>query len=292
MADPVEDIDGEPTPLSLGWNQWVAGRAPSSTTQPDTQEFGQFQSPSTAVHNMIMTPLPWWCVGLFAAVIALQINIYATGNTTLPRKSGPLAGHGHLTRSSLPAELGKWQLEQFDVERRSDGRSEGGISRVWRYRDPTYDATVSLDYPFIDSHNLTTCYVHRGWIVTKKTVYQSKLPTETPPYVEVRFRRPTGEAGYLLFALFDAQGRPMMAPATADEYWRRFLDRISGTRLGEYFDSSRNRGAEASGDIYQLQIFISPHVDLTQQQTKVLHQQFHDVYGRVLGAWQTQGSGT
>ncbi|MEO1996343.1 MAG: exosortase U [Planctomycetaceae bacterium] len=292
MTDPVEGIDGEPTPLSLGWNRWVAGKIPSSTTNPDTQDFEQFQAAEPAVRKIIMTPLPWWCVGLFAAVIALQINFYSTGNAAVPRSAAAPADHGHLTRNSLPAELGKWQLKQFEVERRSDGRSEGGISRIWNYRDPTYDATVSLDYPFIDSHNLTTCYIHRGWIVTQKTVHQSQSPTETPPYVEVRFRRPTGEAGYLLFALFDDQGRPMTAPATPDEYWRRFLNRIAGTRLREYFDSSRNTGARVSGDVYQLQIFISTHVDLTQRQSKVLHQQFHNIYGRILSDWQTQGSGT
>ena len=290
LSGPIEDIDSEPTPMSQVWNRWLSRRMPSISANLDTQDLDQFRPTQHAIQNIVRRRVPWWCIGLFLALTVLQMASLTRGHLIEASQPSQSVNMGKLTARSLPPKLGDWQFQQFDVEQRDDGRTEGGISRIWRYRHPAYDATVSLDYPFIDSHNLTTCYVHRGWIVTERKIYQRRSGIDALPYVEVQFRRPTGEAGFLLFALFDKHGQPVPPPATVTEYWQRLQNRIAGTRLAGLFNRSSNAVSGTSGEIFQLQIFISTHVDLTQKQRQVLHQHFHGIYQTLIDARQRQES--
>jgi len=292
IADPIDGIDGEPTPLSLAWNRWVAGFQSSGEPEFDTDDMERFASSESTTPDAIMPPPPLWCAGLFAVVLGLQVVTF-TGGATAEQWQADTAQHRtRLTRDSLPATLGAWELQSFEVQRREDGRSQGNVSRLWHYRGHSYDATIALDYPFIDSHNLTTCYVHRGWTLTDQTIHEGLQTTESGPYIEVRFRRNTGEAGYLMFALFDEHGKPLAAPAADHDYVRRFHDRIAATRMGNYLVGTRNMSEMMSRNVYQLQIFVSTQVDLTQRQRQHLHQQFDDARKRILSLWQTAETGT
>jgi len=292
IADPIVGIDGEPTPLSLAWNRWGAGVPSSDELELDT-EITKVSAPSeSSIPDTIPRPVPVLCAGLFAILLGLQIVAF-TRSATARQWHPDTAQQGlRLTRGALPTTLGTWKLESFEVQRHEDGRSQGNISRLWHYRGHSYDATIALDYPFIDSHNLTTCYVNRGWTLTDQTTHRRPQTAESGPYVEVRFRRSTGEAGYLMFALFDEHGTPLPAPASDHDYVRRFHDRIASSPVGDYLVGQRTMGDMMSRNVYQLQIFIATSVDLTQRQRQQLHQQFEDVRQRVLGLWKITETGT
>ncbi len=173
-----------------------------------------------------------------------------------------------LGRNTLPAELASWRLASFERVRRSEQQPE---SVTWQYRSPYYKATVSLDYPFFGSHNVTDCYNLRGWKVTQRT-------TTAAGYSKATLNRPFGETALLYYDIFDAEGTVRLESP--------------GGRLAERFrdyDGSRDRPT------WQLQLIIQSDHGLTRKDLVDIEMTFQSLRSRlrakVAGHWTDDPSG-
>jgi exosortase len=123
--------------------------------------------------------------------------------------------------SSLPQDLSGWQRLEYATEHRDRSSDEGECSQIWRYRAGSVLAQVSLDYPFVGWHELTQCYEGRGWHIDERRVRDDEsMAAIGGKIVEVDLSMPGGENGYLLFSLFDGQGRPVTPDDTNWKGWR------------------------------------------------------------------------
>ena len=169
-----------------------------------------------------------------------------------------------LGEEALPVRSGRWERLAYESERRQLSSPFGEFSQVWRYRLSPHVAAVSLDYPFADWHELTGCYEAQGWGLTERRVHPADAGEESESWVEVTLSKPLDRHGYLLFALFDGQGRPVDPP-------RGGLAERVGWRLG----ASRAGGVPS----YQVQLFVDSYTPLTPSEQAEARSFFDQVRG-------------
>ncbi|MBX3439564.1 MAG: exosortase U, partial [Planctomycetaceae bacterium] len=108
----------------------------------------------------------------------------------------------------LPAELDGWVRTNFESQERDSSSAFGEHSRIWTYERGRSVVRLSLDFVFPEWHGLTACYQGAGW----KLNSQSRVE-KGATRVEALFSKPEGDHAYLLFDLFDSQGKPYVSPA-------------------------------------------------------------------------------
>lgn len=159
--------------------------------------------------------------------------------------------------ASLPAQLGPFQFLKFDESDRSKDNSWGEHSKLWIYNSgPSSVSVVSLDYEFVDWHELTECYKAQGWVMVKRAVFTPNDPLAKDggkpygPVVAAWFVNLDGRNKYLLFGLYDRKGRPMEPNDT-----RSLVTELTG-RFKSWFRTGDAGGSDAEVLCYQLQTFI------------------------------------
>ncbi|MBX9654273.1 exosortase U [bacterium] len=220
-----------------------------------------------------------WAVGLLFALIAcLQFWIVGRDTLTLTRPNIEIAEIGV---NGLPDKLlGSTRLG-YEKEDRTFNHINGEHSQMWSYAfNNKYKGNVSLDYTFTGWHELTICYVNNGWTVTNKTidgtVEEGKIKD---PYLRVEMVMPhTGQHGYLLFCMFDENGKRIDPPKGREEkLFRQRLDNIY----------AKITGKEIAGGMtiptYQVQLFIPTYGELTEAEKTLAAQFYRDIEGRIQG---------
>lgn len=173
-----------------------------------------------------------------------------------------------LNREFAPAFAG-WALEPgdrgFKADSRRDDSQWGARSQVWHYRKDSKEITVSLDYPFLGWHDLTTCYAVDGWTIDKRLaepVPRSERamhvigPEER--FVKTSMRRPEkNDYGYVVYQCFNDRQVPIPVPEFN-------LFHMLGMRLKAYKQRLMTLGASGSGmndqvRSYQLQVMLQDH---------------------------------
>lgn len=156
----------------------------------------------------------------FAAMVAVlgaaQLAVTASGQP----HSQLIHLAEQLPSDLLPDEIGDWGLTHYSCKQRHRGSEEGGFSQIWRYGSADSAAQLSVDYPFFGWHELTDCYIARGWrVLSKTTVEPTAQDTgdRLEELVEVEMIGPGGETGLLLFNLFDSTGQAL---TNKSQYWR------------------------------------------------------------------------
>ncbi len=120
-----------------------------------------------------------------------------------------------LDESEMPAEINGWRLEKFEHQLRDDAQLLAAESFLWTYRKGTRKATVSLDSPYYEYHNLTNCYNGFGWNVECKHDYASPSGEETTANMSVLKMRKQQETGLVLFTAMDRTGK-LVVPDVAN----------------------------------------------------------------------------
>lgn len=160
----------------------------------------------------------------------------------------------------LPSQWGQWKQLDYTTERRRRNSDSGEYSQIWRYQFGNRVANVSLDYAFTGWHELSHCYRTQGWTIDSRTYTADELNEVNPQteLVQVSLSRPFGPSGYLLFAVFDASGRPLRpkdAFGPQQSFAQRLMSRLAATRTrlasGGGVDSLDN-GVSS----FQLQLFV------------------------------------
>ena len=220
-----------------------------------------------------------WAVGLLFALIAcFQFWIVGRDTLTLTRPNIEIAEIGV---NGLPDRILGSQRIGYEKQDRKFNHINGEHSQMWRYAfNNRYPADVSIDYTFTGWHELSICYTNNGYNITNKTVDGTVEGDDLKdPYMRVEMVMPhTGQHGYLLFCLFDENGKRMKPPVGREEkLFRQRLDNIY----------AKITGKEVAGGMtiptYQVQVFIPTYGELTEAEKTLAAQFYRDVEARMQG---------
>jgi len=204
---------------------------------------------------------------LVALVSSLQVVVLASG-----RGDAKLDSVVSWFPDDLMAErVGPWQLRHYDTEVRDRHSDQGQFSQVWRYESDSTAAQVSIDFPFAGWHELTRCYVSRGWKIRSQDIIGAggwgRDRHQDGPFVQVRMIGPDGQCGLLLFSLLDRDGQAL---ACETEYWQ---NRISGSPLVNAFADSASPLGEST---LQIQVLAVSEIPFTDRQVEHCNQLYLD----------------
>jgi exosortase len=135
-----------------------------------------------------------------------------------------------MSADALPEHIGPWERVSYKRETRSSSDPVGHYSDIWRYRQEKKGAIdVAIDYPFRGGHDLTVCYVAKGWHESAAAFPLLKGDAaDAPTTVMVDMERSTIEKGYLWFSALDERGRWLPADALhRTSGMNRFVDRFA-----------------------------------------------------------------
>jgi exosortase len=190
--------------------------------------------------------------------------------------ANPIAEHlKDLGEGDLPAQLGPFQRQGFQITTRDVGDALGEFSRVWTYTSGPARVTAAVDYSFRGWHELTVCYQNNGWKLKTRGERPGDGEGGTGPFVEATYDKPTGQQAILLYGLDEADGRPL-EPRPARSilgYLARRLDPSPTARgkPGEQRAGSRYAGIPPC---YQVQILVETGSPADPQQ-------FEDLFSQV-----------
>jgi hypothetical protein len=136
------------------------------------------------------------------------------------------------------------------------------MSRYWRYQFGDSTATVSVDFPFQEWHELTVCYRGQGWRLRERQREGARdlaAPDGAggrPPIVVANLTKGPGRHGYLLFCSLDELGNAL-EPDGLGIGGRLRNGLGSWLNLGD--DHPKHREARPGSALfwsYQVQLFI------------------------------------
>ena len=217
---PIEiDDTGSPEPihdnwLVILWNHafWPQHERPgvspirTPTNSPSGSGWGFLALLSAMIFSGLGALQAWGGIGPFSTSLKTNLQI------------------DQLSRESLPSELAGWALTDFHIQERRATSEFGERSRQWTYSKDGMRATVSIDYPFPEWHDLDTCYRGVGW----RTSRRIPLPGETPHFSNTAVQHALAndlQTGWLIFDMFDQQGHGYTPPLGSGIHprWRRLM---------------------------------------------------------------------
>lgn len=164
-----------------------------------------------------------------------------------------------LQKEDLPPSVGDWHWptesdseKPFKATTREAASDLGMRSDQWVYDAPHYRVMIAMDQPFPGWHELTRCYENSGWsLIDEGRQYKEAKDKDGNdwPYIQVDFKKPTGEKAFVLFSLFDAAGQPFEAPAefgAIDRFLIQVRNRLSPQVRKRLFNA----------ESYQVQAFV------------------------------------
>ncbi|HQR08669.1 MAG TPA: exosortase U [Gemmatales bacterium] len=172
-----------------------------------------------------------------------------------------------------------WERISFEVppEREVDAKI-GRFSRTWKYRTPSMDepAIFSCDYPFVQAHDLTVCYVANGWFLLSSNATTGQLPNGDTDYVvEATFRKPDGQHAFLIFSLSDVNGHPQTPRiGSLDNFWVNRIKRFQQVLARKQTYLS-----------YQIQAFATSYGVIKTNEQEQIKQMFHVLRNRLTQAY-------
>ena len=127
---------------------------------------------------------------------------------------------------------------------------------------------ASVDFPFHGWHELTICYRGQGWKLQKRRIRRDEQMT----FVEDTFTRASGEQGFLMFRLYDAEGRPVDVPDDPRlSNISRYFNRLALWREDARRDVQRRFSVRD-----QVQVFVEGAVPFTDEERKETQSFFQD----------------
>jgi exosortase len=208
----------------------------------------------------------------YVVLAAGQIYLLWPNHTVAAAPSGFVpATIEKLTADELPQQWKDWQRIEFSTHARPFliGKL---TSRYWAYRLGRRTVYVSIDYPFVDWHNLLICYRGVGWQVGAETYHPPGGETQTP-FFEVDLNKADLAKAYLLYHLFDEKGHPLEPESTFTQKLKsRVMDvRKNWSSAGAQMISGENN------EYFQIQVFIdgfTPITDTEREQAREFFQSF------------------
>jgi exosortase len=214
----AEDIPLAGDPLSRVWNFVVArcGFAVSDLERPAAENvpglLDRLRRPRRAA-------IAFACLGLLELLCLLPTGAVEIDSQVLVDS---------LNESWLPERCDDWGRLGYQTQERDLTSDEGQHTSAWEYGRDDRVAQVSVDFPFLGWHELTRCYTSHGWIEVARVVHNEKELGGEGPLVEVKLRKSSGDAGFLLFCMYDGDGRPVVPRST---HWRGLKAKLARNPL-------------------------------------------------------------
>jgi len=203
---------------------------------------------------------------------------------------------GLLSGKFGPTEFNGWTRSEFtkgDEGFRADSRRDdsqwGARSQVWRFSKGSKEIIVTLDYPFLGWHDLTTCYAVDGWVIDERKVADvprsKKYPDAIAPgerFVQTTMRKPErNDHGFVVYQCFNDRRIPIPVPVYDPFH-------MLATRLKAYRQRLLTLGAAGSGmndqvRSYQLQVKLQDHAKPLKDDTKDAIELFQEYRGLLSG---------
>lgn len=282
---------GTRNPLARLWNRFIA--CPISDSEVAPQDTDEGDTDDSVAENS----RPKWkfrssslggklFASAFCVIGLLEIGILlSTDSGGLKPEEISIA----FDETSLPTEMTDWQRVQFTTEHRDRSSDEGECSQIWRYRAGNSIANVSMDYPFVGWHELTHCYEGRGWHVESREIHSPDArPTSDGTFVEVEMSMPTGERGFLLFSLFDRDGRPV---TPGESHGQRLIKKIASNPLARVLGLAETTASPDAIGI-QVQQFLQLGDRPTPEEREQAVEKFLQFRDRLRNLWLEQQHGT
>lgn len=211
--------------------------------------------------------IPSWMIVfgvLFVGVSITQVVRGALSKDNFERVE-PAPAILAMTQQSMPATVGELTQRDFGSETRKVGDILGEKSHHWTYGGPGYAVLFSLDFVFLEFHELTMCYEGIGWkIAGRRTI---KRPGTDQVFVVAQFGKDTGEHAYLIFGSFDGEGRNIAPPDSS----------LTSGLQARMFKSA----AGIPGGAYQTQALVQTASELAAPQRKDVLNAFFQFYDRM-----------
>jgi exosortase len=255
VEDVSEDSSGLQRPITRFWNKVLAGKQSSSSS---SRQKKVTVAPRLPMSEMTQKSL-WIAASIIGMIGLIQLWFVrqSVAQPDLPVRFFDSDVTVDYQEEDLPKLIGSWERVNYMPNERSRGSDLGSRSDMWIYQGTKTSsvAILSLDQPFPGWHELTTCYRNQGWNLESRVVHSDEK-TNGWPYIEAHFKKNTGEHGYLLFSLFDSQGKAVDAPMSwnsINSLFIRVKNRLSNRIRATLFDSQA----------YQTQAFLSSFRELT-----------------------------
>lgn len=172
-----------------------------------------------------------------------------------PAEQDMIARSEQLDEGTFPESIGEWKRTSFKRVQRSKGPSTDSVT--WEYRSPFYSVTLSLDYPFYGTHNVSSCYHLSGWDVRDRV-------TVDAGFSKARLHRSFGESAYLFYDAFDAAGTVELESASG-----RLAARV------------RDLGPRAGRPVWQFQMIVRSDFGLSGSDLKELESAFAELRNQI-----------
>ena len=103
---------------------------------------------------------------------------------------------------SLPENIGGWRLRSPVTPASIRTPFEDGVySHIWEYERGGLSASLALDYPFFNYHDVRVCYRMNGWAIAKSTLHSDGIPC-----MEVSLTGKGGRSGIVFFSTVNESG--------------------------------------------------------------------------------------
>ena len=215
------------------------------------------------------TVLSWRVyLGTATALAALQVLALCVGPRQVHLDVSLLSDA--FQRNSLPVQAGPWRQAAYETKERELRSDQGHFSHIWRYRMEGQTAHISVDFPFVGWHELTRCYQSRGWAVLRRRVLAEDTESDGGKFVEVEFRKPTGQFGLLQFCLWDGVGRPVAPRAS---HWTGIWGKLAANPLVSLVNGAAPPVATSLSTM-QVQQFLLSNGPLDDRRRELAREQF------------------
>ena len=176
------------------------------------------------------------CAASLCFLCAGTYQIYALSTQTihrLPTFDAKVLGQ-LASETALPKTIGNARFMNFRVEERNLDSAFGQHSHVWTYALDNDRLTISADFPFRGFHPLNICYEGAGWeqlSVPNQFEIMSKDDTSSNQTLKVfvresDMRNEEGKYAYLLFSIFQFDGKSVLSSAKGSRGMERFEQSI------------------------------------------------------------------
>jgi len=171
---------------------------------------------------------------------------------------------------SLPPEIAGWTLRSEAKPVPVKTAFEDGVySHMWQYERGGLTATVSLDYPFFDYHDVRICYTGSGWTLKESRLQSASDSKDQIPGMEVSLEKENGLKGELFYSTVDQFGKWLEETsqrAAYDSHGRAFEGGLLN-RVAYRFAQQQSPLTEESLN-YRIQLLASSQGGLDSQQRR------------------------
>lgn len=247
-----------------------------------------FASPAFQVVYVLMLLFVWIPQWRVPFPTASPVQLGQLGKNFAPQnfQGWVLSGGTYLNQDGLP-------------DTRRDDSQWGARSQNWKYRKGSKEIVVSLDYPFLGWHDLTTCYSVDGWKIDKREVAPVPQSPESPDaigpaerYVKTSMRRPEkNDYGFVAYQCFNDRKVPIPVPEF--NVFALIRDRLKAYRQRLLTFGASGSGLNDQVRTYQMQVLMQDHGELFDKdraEAERLFVHFRVLLDRTLASAQNGGA--